>query len=299
MKILIVGLVENSQMDRLRQEGNKRGHNIVGCYTGELTIRCENGVFDPSLRGKKITDFDLIYLWAVGRRKWEWFTVSRYLARNFGTIIVNKIVVDSSFRYNPSVTRDYLLQAEGSIPFPKSVIILSSKSVGSVVSKFEFPLIVKSGESKQGKRVYKVNSLEELREIVSELEKQNVPIVLREFIPNDGDIRVFTVGYKAIGAMKRIPAGGEFRSNISVGGRGEQFDLKKYSEIKELAEKASKVLGVEIAGVDVMIHQKTGKKYILEVNVGPQFTGLEKYTKINVAAEIVKYFEKSFKRSGR
>jgi glutathione synthase/RimK-type ligase-like ATP-grasp enzyme len=76
--------------------------------------------------------------------------------------------------------------------------------------------------------VFKAENKEELTKIVAELEKTAQAIVIREFIPNDGDVRVFCVGYKVIGAMKRSPKTGEFRSNISLGGTGARFDLEKY-----------------------------------------------------------------------
>jgi glutathione synthase/RimK-type ligase-like ATP-grasp enzyme len=120
--------------------------------------------------------------------------------------------------------------------------------------------------------------------------------VIREYIPNDGDIRVFCVGYSAIGAMKRTPPKGDFRSNISVGGSGTEYDLSKNPKVKEIAEKFSRVMELEIAGVDVMIHKDIGEPYILEINPGPQFMGLEKYTKTNAALEIIKYFEFLYKK---
>jgi len=114
----------------------------------------------------------------------------------------------------------------------------------------------------------------------------------RQFIPNDGDIRVFCVGYKAIGAMKRIPPKGDFKSNISVGGKGMALKMEQHPEVIKIAEEASLLFKIEIAGVDIIIDKQTGKKYVLEINVGPQFLGLEKYTGINVVKAIIDYFER-------
>ena len=294
MKILVVGLVENEQVDRLWQEAYKRGHNLVGCYTKELTVLSDTGSFNPTLRGKKLDDFNLIYFWAPGTRRWDWYAVGEYLHSKFKTILVNEKIVDPTVNYNPSILKDYLLQSQNSIPYPKSAVIYSVKSLESVAPNFTFPLIVKLAEGKQGKSVYKADSKDDLHKIVGELESMKQGVVLREFIPNDGDVRVFTIGYKAVGAMKRIPKKGEFRSNISQGGRGEKFDLNKYPEIRDIAEKASRVARVEIAGVDVIINKNTGKPYVLEVNPGPQFLGIEKYTKVNIALEIINYFEKLY-----
>ena len=170
------------------------------------------------------------------------------------------------------------------------------KSARKIIDKFNFPVILKLSGGRQGKSVFLLKTLVELEEKIDENKHLKHYFLIREFIPNDGDIRVFTVGYKAIGAMERTPPRGDFRSNISQGGRGAEFDLNNNFEIKELAEKASKLIKTEIAGVDIMIHKETKKPYILEINPGPQFMGLEKYTKTNVALEIIKYFEEVVKK---
>lgn len=294
MRILVAGLKKNIQLTRLKEEGEKRGHEVDGCYSTELVIEADGKSFKPSLRGRSMKVYDLIYL-MVSKRRWEWYTAAYYLNKNFGTKIVNQKVVDRAYNLFLTPAADYLKQSQAQLSFPTSAIIYSYKSLPSVIDKFEFPVILKRSGGRQGRGVYKIKDKKELEEKIKELEGQSLFFVIREFIPNDGDIRVFTVGYKAIGAMKRMPTKkGEFRSNISVGGRGEEFDLKKYPEIKKLAEKASEITGTEIAGVDIIINKKTGKPYILEVNPGPQFAGLEKYTRTNAAKEIVRYFEKVY-----
>lgn len=291
MKILIAGLVKNEQLIRLKQEGSKRGHEVEGSYTSELVIEAGNESFEPTLRGRPMAEYDLIYNWAVGKRRWEWYAAELFLKEKYATIIVNSKVVDPSYKLFLTPAMNYLKQYRQKLPFPKSVLIFSSKSIDSIIDKFKFPLIVKTSAGRQGRGVFKADSKEELVEKVSELQGTKQSVVIREFILNDGDIRVFCVGYHAIGAMRRIPKEGEFRSNISLGGKGEKFDLERYPKVKRLAEKVAKVTATEIAGVDIIIHQETGKSYILEVNPGPQFAGLEKYTKTNAALEIIKYFE--------
>ena len=296
MKILIVGLVKNIQFERLREEGEKRGHRVEGCYVSELIIYCSNEEFSPSLRGRPL-DYDLIALWSLGQRRWEWYTAAGYLFETKNTIIVNSKVVDPTYKLYLSPSMNYYKQFREGISFPKSAVIFSKKSIPRVIDKFKFPLIVKLSQGRQGRGVYMAENVEALYKIAEDLEEKKEAFIIREYIPNDGDIRVFTVGYRAIGAMRRIPAKGEFRSNISLGGRGEKFDLEKYPEIRKIAETASKITGTEIAGVDIMINKETGKPYTLEVNPGPQFMGLEKYTGVNAAEEIIKYFEELYNKS--
>lgn len=290
MKILIVGVVKNPQVERLRKEAEDKGHTLDACFVTELTAKFGDGSIQLKIRDKDLTDYDLIYLLTLGARRWVWYAACEYLSRK-GVVIVNSAVVDPVFNFNINVAKEYLLDTENDIPFPKSMVVLSSKSKESIKEYFEFPFILKSGEGRQGKSVFKISNEKDLTRKMQEFEKEKLTIVAREFIPNDGDIRIFTVGFKAIGAMKRTPKKGEFKSNISQGGKGEMFDLQKSPEIRILAEKAARVNRIEIAGVDIIIHKDTGKLYVLEVNPGPQFMGLEKYTGVNAAGEIVKYFE--------
>ncbi len=299
MKILIAGLVTNIQLLRLQEEGGKLGHQVEGCYAADLILECKTNGFDAFLAdGRHLKDYNLIYL-MVGNRRWEWYTAASYLAENFGTLIVNRKTVEAGYKYYLTPAIDYLRQTQNNLPYPASCVVFNKKGAEAVIGKFNYPLIVKTSAGRQGRGVYLCHNFDEVKNAIEEIHHTGVKaVVIREFIPNDGDLRIFTVGFKAIGAMKRVPTReGEFRSNISQGGRGEKFELDNYPEIKKIAENAAKVSRTEIAGVDIIINKDTGKPYILEVNPSPQFEGLEKYTGVNAALEIIKYFESLRKHS--
>lgn len=292
MNILIVGLKNNQQLSRLVEEGKSRGHEVKGCYTSDLLIKASSKDFTPTLKGESFEKFDVIYLWAVCKRRWEWVTAASFLAKKYNIKIVNNKVIDPTFEYYLTPAVDYLRQLENGVNFPESFIVFNSKAVEQIRNNLHFPIIVKMANGRQGKGVYKADSLEELKKYIDKIDTESgQPAVIREFIPNDGDIRVFTVGYKAIGAMKRTPKLGDFRSNISQGGSGAPFDLNSNPVVKEVAERLSEITRTEIAGVDIILHKDTGEAFVLEVNPGPQFSGLEQYTSTNAALEIIKYFE--------
>lgn len=288
MKVLIVGLKNNYHVDRIREEGQKRQIAVDACLSSALSIRCSNDSFEVLIDGKE-PDHDLVYLWAFSKRRWEWITAVDFLARERGTVVVNRKVIDPTHQYYLTPAIDYWKQKEAGILFPRSVVLFSTKDLSTNLAGFSFPVVVKPAEGRKGQNVFKADSIEEVQNILDNLPFEGAAVV-REFIPNDGDVRVFTVGYKAIGAMKRTPKAGDFRSNISQGGSGETYDLGARPDIAALAEKVSTVMKTEIAGVDIIFHQETGEPYILETNPGPQFEGLEKFTNVNAAGEIVDYF---------
>ena len=87
--------------------------------------------------------------------------------------------------------------------------------------------------------------------------------------------------------MKRKAKPGEFRSNVHLGGSVEKYDLTEQEE--ESAIKAAKVLGLSVAGVDLI--QSNRGPLVLEVNSSPGLEGIEKASGIDVAGKIIEYLE--------
>ncbi len=113
--------------------------------------------------------------------------------------------------------------------------------------------------------------------------------LIQEFIEAGGsDIRVFVIGGKVVASGMRKAKEGEWRSNVALGGGIEAFRPTK--EVESLAVKAAKVMGIEIAGVDIVLSE--GKPYVIEVNRAPQFQGLVAATGIDIPKLIVDYLEK-------
>ena len=98
-------------------------------------------------------------------------------------------------------------------------------------------------------------------------------------------MRALVIGDRVVAAMRRTARAGEFRSNIHRGGEAVALTLPR--EYAEAAVKATRVLGLEVAGVD-MLEARTGPK-IMEVNSSPGFEGLEKATGLDIAALYVSH----------
>ena len=101
------------------------------------------------------------------------------------------------------------------------------------------------------------------------------------------DIRAFVVGGRVVAAMRRTSQRGEFRANIHRGGKGQRLSLPRaYSR---LAVRAATLMGLEVAGVD-MLETRQGPM-VLEVNSSPGLEGIERYTGTNVASAIIRRAE--------
>ena len=135
------------------------------------------------------------------------------------------------------------------------------------------------------------------KKINHNMKKLNLNILVQEFISEaDGeDVRAIVVGDKVVASMKRKAKPGDFRANIPLGGSSYKYELTE--EEKKTAITAVKVLGLSVAGVD-MIQSERGT-LVIEVNSSPGLEGIETTSEIDVASEIIKYMEDSLSKESK
>lgn len=175
------------------------------------------------------------------------------------------------------------------IPVPRTMLVQFPVDVDLVEDQLGFPCVIKVLSGSYGEGVHLISSREafnDLMEFVSTL-KSPFNFLLQEFIDSKvgEDLRVLVVGGRVIGAMHRKSVDGSFKANITRGGIGTPFPVT--DQIAYLATEASKVLGLDIAGVDLLFHGDQFK--VCEVNSAPGFEGFEKYCDVNIAKEIAQY----------
>lgn len=156
---------------------------------------------------------------------------------------------------------------------------VKDKTVALIEEKLGYPVIVKESYGSLGKGVHKADDKTELLALMERL--KTTPHLYQQAITESfgRDMRVIVIGGKAIGAMIRNGANGNFRSNIGAGGDGTAVDIPP--KFREVAEKAASVLGADYCGVDLMFGNDG--PVLCEVNSNAFFDGFERVTGINVA----------------
>ncbi|MCK4326903.1 MAG: RimK family alpha-L-glutamate ligase [Candidatus Diapherotrites archaeon] len=184
------------------------------------------------------------------------------------------------------------IMAEAGLPTPKSVLITSPRIVESVVKDFEFPVVVKLQHGMAGKGVMLVSSQNDFPPIIDAMAKLHQTVNVEEFIKNPGeDHRLFVVGDEVVAAMKRKAVKeGEFRTNITIGGKPEPY--KPTKEEVEIALKAANTIGMEICGVDLIPSEKG--PVLIEINDGPSFKGISTVTTVDLYKAVGEFI---FKRA--
>lgn len=174
------------------------------------------------------------------------------------------------------------------IDIPRTVMCRYREDVPKAVELVGgLPCIIKLIQGTQGVGVMIANTTVEVQGMLDTLWTLGQEILLQELVEESRgkDVRALVVGDRVVAAMRRTAKAGEFRSNIHRGGEARVVTLER--EFAETAVKAARVLGLEVAGVD-MLEARTGPK-IMEVNSSPGFEGLEAAAGIDVATPYVRH----------
>ena len=154
-----------------------------------------------------------------------------------------------------------------------------------------FPLVVKECFGSFGAQVYLADNLSELKEIVSKIGAK--PMLFQELIKESfgRDIRINIVGGEAVAAMTRWSENGDFKANVSNGGRMKEY-TPTVAEI-QLAKDAAMEIGLDFCGVDILFSKD--EPILCEVNSNPHFKSVYDCTGVNVADSIIEYIIKVMK----
>jgi gamma-F420-2:alpha-L-glutamate ligase len=180
--------------------------------------------------------------------------------------------------------------AASDLPVPKTMLVKHPTDAEFVEQSLGFPIVIKTLAGSHGEGVFLAEDrlrFIDLMQLIATT-APTVNIILQEFISqtHGRDIRVIVVGGRAVGAMQRVSVDGSFKTNISRGGKAEPFTMTANAEW--LAMEATRVLGLDIAGVDLLFDGDDEYR-ICEVNSAPQFEGLEGLGQADIAAQIMHY----------
>jgi glutathione synthase len=281
---------------RLAEEAQARGHDLfyyapdqLAYQEGRVTarghdlmvqrVRGAHATLGP-LREVDLNDFDVVWLRQDPPFDMHYITTTHLLDRLApGTLVVN----------DPFWVRNYpekLLVLEFPDLTPPTTIARDLDTIKSFKDKHK-DIILKPLYGNGGAGVFRLDpddrNLSSLHELFTGFSRE--PLIVQKFLPDvsKGDKRVILVDGEPVGAINRVPASGETRSNMHVGGRPEKIGLTERD--REICARIGPLLkekGQVFVGIDVI------GSYLTEINVTSP-TGiqeLERFDGINVAETV-------------
>lgn len=183
------------------------------------------------------------------------------------------------------------LLSTGGLGMPKTVFSDHTGSAEDLVRAVGgCPVVIKILSGTHGNGVVLAGEKQAAVSMIDAFNSLKERVLVQEFISEarGTDIRAFVVDGKVVAAMKRRAQPGEFRSNLHQGGTS--IAIKLTAQEEKTALDAAKILGLKVAGVDMLPSDRG--PLILEVNPSPGLEGITKTTGVNVAARIIESIER-------
>jgi ribosomal protein S6--L-glutamate ligase len=267
---------------RLVEAGRARGHAVRVLDTLRCNMVLARGDTRLTYRGEELRDIDVVIPRIGASITGYGLAVVNQLDMMGVPVLANSIPIARS----RDKLRALQLLARFGMDIPRTAMCRYRDEVPRAVEQVGGPpCIVKLLQGTQGVGVMIASTVGEVEGMLDTLWTLGQEILLQELIAESlgRDVRALVLGDRVVAAMRRTARTGEFRSNLHRGGEGVAVDLSP--AYREAAVKAAQVIGLELAGVD-MLESRGGPK-VMEVNSSPGLEGLEAATGLDIAGLIV------------
>ncbi len=147
-------------------------------------------------------------------------------------------------------------------------------------------VVVKPLFGSEGRGIVRISDRETAWRAFHALERLGAVLYLQRVVRHPGhDYRVFVLRGEVLGVMRRHAAAGDWRTNVSLGGRAESCPLEP--EAERLAVAAARAVDADMAGVDLIPDLDSGRLVVIEVNAVPGWRALSRVTGVDVAAAVL------------
>ena len=273
---------------RIIEAAQKRGHEIEFVNVGNCYIKVSSNaseIFHDE--GKKIEKINYV----IPRIKPSMTFYGSAIIRQFE--VMGMACLNGSEAITKSRDKLHTLQilSQYQMGMPDTSFANSSYETKDLIKLVgSTPLVIKLLEGTKGVGVVLAETNKAAESVINAFRSLKADILVQHYIKESKgqDIRCFVVGDQVVASMERVAQEGEFRANIHLGATARAIEVT--DEEREAAIKATKIIGLEVAGVD-MVRSNSGPK-ILEINSSPGLEGIEGATGIDVAQKMIEYLEK-------
>lgn len=221
----------------------------------------------------------------------------------FATAVLRQFEMQGVYVLNSSLAitrardklRAHQLLSRKNIGMPRTGFAASHTSAHDLIESVGgAPIVIKLLEGTQGKGVILSETAKGAESLIHAFRNLNAFFLVQEFIKEAGgaDLRCFVVGEKVVAVMERKAQNGEFRSNVHLGGTTRIVKIDK--QTRESAVQAAKIMGLRVAGVDIV--RSNRGPLVLEVNSSPGLRGIETTTGKDIASMIISHIEAQYPR---
>ena len=184
----------------------------------------------------------------------------------------------------------HMLLEKAGIKTPKAVSAFSEEAAISALDELGYPAVIKPTVGSWGRLIALLRDKESARAVIEDRQHM-FPIYhiyyFEEFVERPPrDIRAIVVGDAVVAAIYRYSGESEWKTNMALGGRAEVCPITK--ELEDICLGATRALGGQIVGVDLMESKKNGL-LVHEVNNTTEFKNTVRVTGVDIPRLMVDY----------
>lgn len=173
---------------------------------------------------------------------------------------------------------------------PRAVAAFSEEGALAALEEIGYPAVIKPTVGSWGRLIALLRDKEAARAVIEDREHM-FPLYqvyyFEEFVERPPrDIRAIVVGDRVVAAIYRYSGEGEWKTNMALGGHAEACPVTK--ELEDICLKATRALGGQIVGVDLM-ESKTDGLVVHEVNNTTEFKNTVRVTGVDIPGLMVEY----------
>ena len=252
------------------------GSESVLAKYSDLLFEIEDGEPKVLVKVVDIREFSLVYFRLVGH---TFLSTAVTLA-----LCLDKLGIkyyDSKYREAGAAGDKFTSLAKlafGGVPVIQTMFLWKDHVVEYsplIMKRLGTPLIVKDYAAQGNTAIYIARNSKDFEALIPiKIKEREAQFLFQKFIHLDCEFRLLVLKDRvSVAHTKAIRDYGSFKVTEDSPEDNLTFiDPNNIPDnLKEIAIRASKILGIEVAGVDVCVEKETGKAYVIEVNRGPGF----------------------------
>ncbi len=274
-RVLVVSKIRSSEVANFVEDVAQELANTTIDYAtyDDIVVSFKDGTMSAFVDtfGADLASYDIVHFKTSTKRDIT-SSLARY-AQSKGATVLDFAAI-AGF---PTMSKlyEYTLLTLNNIPIPDSVFVTPQKAPAAYkqfASQLGLPFVLKDIHGSKGNYNQVIHNEGEYQAMLQSVQSQDIYLIGQKFTPNDGDYRVLVMGHHIELVIYRSRADNSTHlNNTTQGGRA---TLLKATDLPPAIRRSSllaaRLMGRDIAGVDMVKDKVDGKWYCFEVNDGPQ-----------------------------
>lgn len=276
---------------RIMEAGQARGHEMIFLNIKHCYMKLDADTPEVHFRGGYLlNDMDAV----IPRIRPSLTFYGCALTRHFQSLGIYTLNSAAAITQSRDKLFSLQLLQQHSLDIPTSGFANSPVDTTDLIEMVGgAPLIVKLLEGTQGRGVVLAETRKAAESVINAFKSLKANLLVQEFVKEaqGKDLRLFVIDGRVVASIERTAAPGEFRANMHRGGSAAIVKVTK--DEKLMAVKAARVMGLSVAGVDIIRSNKG--PLLLEVNSSPGLEGIETATEKDIAGMLITAIERKLK----